>query len=143
MRRRFARYDDIISVRFRMADRLLVRIGRKRSGSVRGASDVWLLFDAYRAKLKKEAMEMADDLNKHAMDIMTAMGELASGAIDRDTAVGIVKAAMAHFDDLAGAIKDELVQKIANFEAAADPNFFLECSGLLGQSAKFTAATLQ
>lgn len=86
---------------------------------------------------------MADELNKHAADIMTALGELASGEIGREKAAEVVRAAVAHFDDLAAAVKEELVKKIEEFDASAGPYFFLECSGLLGQSAKFGAATLQ
>lgn len=87
---------------------------------------------------------MADDLNKHAADIMTALGELASGEMDHARAAEAVGAALTYFDDLAEAVKEELVEKIAKFEAsAAGPEFFLECASLLGQSPKFGAATLQ
>jgi len=87
---------------------------------------------------------MADDLKKHATDIVTALGELANGEIDPDAAVKIVQGAVGHFDDLGADTRDELVQKIGSFGGGANADeFFLECSGLLSQSAKFGKATLE
>lgn len=87
---------------------------------------------------------MANDLKKHATDIVTVLGELANGEIDSETASNLVIAAVAHFDDLDQAIKDELAQKIGNFDNAGDHGeFFRECSGLLMKSAKFSGATLE
>lgn len=87
---------------------------------------------------------MANDLKKHATDIVTALGDLANGEIDSETASNLIIAAVAHFDDLDQAIKDELAQKIGNFNNTGDQGeFFRECSGLLMKSAKFSGATLE
>ncbi len=87
---------------------------------------------------------MANDLKKHATDIVTALGDLANGELDSETASNLIVAAAAHFDDLDQAVKDELVQKIGNFDNNGDhTEFFRECSGLLMKSAKFSGATLE
>lgn len=87
---------------------------------------------------------MANELKKHATDIVTALGDLANGQIDSEAASKVVIAAVEHFDDLDQGVKDELVRKITSFDRGGDHGeFFRECSGLLMQSAKFGGTTLE